>query len=101
MPNRSKEKGDRLERQIVNLAKDFGLQASRVPLSGAATGFKDDVIIENIRYECKSRAGGFKQIYKWLGDCAGLFIKDDRQDALVVIRAKDYMDLLQAERSKQ
>lgn len=95
MPNPQKQKGSRFEREIVHLAQEFGLNASRVPLSGAATGFKDDVLIEGMRFECKSRADGFKQIYGWLGDCEGLFLRADRQEALVVIRAREYMELLQ------
>ena len=42
MPNKSKQKGDRCERQIVKLLRSHGLNAYRVPLSGSCVGFKDD-----------------------------------------------------------
>jgi hypothetical protein len=95
MPNRSKQKGSRFEREIVHLAQEFMLEAKRVPLSGAAEGFKDDIIIDNMRYEAKSRASGFKQIYNWLEPCFGLFLRADYNEPLVVLRAKDFMEILQ------
>jgi len=49
MGKQQRDIGMRFERKVVNLAKDAGLEAYRVPLSGAAEGFKGDVIIKKGR----------------------------------------------------
>ena len=74
MGRKSRSKGLLNERQIVNLLKEIGLTAQRVPLSGAAGGlFAGDIVIDGQVYEAKIKATGFKQIYDWLDDNAGLF----------------------------
>lgn len=76
MPNPSKNKGNRFEREVVNLAKGTGLKAYRIPLSGA-TWLKGDVMIEGYKFECKARHSGFKQIEKWIEGFDGVMIKRD------------------------
>lgn len=98
--NPSKEKGSRLERAIVALFHEYHLDAWRVPLSGAARGFKGDVKVktgwdEALTGECKARANGFKFIYASLEGNDFLVIRADRKEALVVIPAKKYAELLQ------
>lgn len=89
-----REKGARFERAVVEAMNAFGMDAKRVPLSGAATGFKGDVVFsingESKRAECKSRKDGFKVIRSWLGDNDILAIKDDRTEPLIVMRLSDY-----------
>lgn len=93
MPNRSKEKGTRFEYEVRDIARAAGHTADRVPLSGAAGGeFESDLIINGERYECKVRRTGFGQIYKWLGRNIGLFIKADRSEPLIVLRARDFFN---------
>ncbi len=100
MANRSKQKGDRFERAVVALFTAAGFRACRVPLSGAAGGeFSDDVEVswfngETGKFECKSRAHGFTQIYKWLGSATGLFVRADRKPAIVILRSSDFFDLM-------
>jgi hypothetical protein len=85
----SKQKGSRFE---LSLAKAIG--GRKVPLSGAAAGWKGDVIgPDGLRYECKVRKDGFKQIYSWLEDNDRLVIKADRKDPLVVMRLPDYIKI--------
>jgi Holliday junction resolvase len=96
----SKDKGARVERYFVNKLIDGGLNAKRVPLSGAITGFPDDITLDwpmggTAQCEVKARADGFKEIYKWLKPATILFLKADRQDALAVIRLKDFILLMQ------
>jgi hypothetical protein len=94
MGRRSRVKGQRNEVAIVNLLKEAGIQAERVPLSGAAGGsFVGDIMVDGARFEAKIRASGFKQIYEWLGDHRGLFIRSDRKELLIVIRAADWIEL--------
>ena len=95
MGKKSRTKGTVNERAIVNLLRDVGIEAERVPLSGACGGtFAGDVLIRGKRYEAKVRASGFKQIYDGLGDNAGLFIRSDRKETLIVLRAADFIELM-------
>lgn len=100
MPNRQKEKGSRFELATVKLLSAIGLSAAKVPLSGGAGGaFSDDITLKwfdgaEARFEAKARANGFKQIYGWLGECSGLFLKADRKPPLVVLRMEDFLDLM-------
>jgi len=95
MGKKSRAKGQRNECAIVNLLRAAGLPAERVPLSGSAGGsFAGDIVIGGKRYEAKIRASGFRQIYEWLGDHSGLFIRSDRSPLLIVIPAADYIELL-------
>lgn len=99
MPSRSKAKGDRDERGLVAAAQAAGLDARRVPLSGAVAEFKGDVqIMTNDRVwlaECKHRANGFRQLYGWLADYIDvLTVRADRQPRLVVMREETFFDLI-------
>lgn len=100
MPNRQKQKGSRFELAIVKMLSSIGLAANKVPLSGGAGGaFSDDITLkwfddDEARFEAKARANGFKELYKWLGECSGLFLKADRKPPLVVLRMEDFMDLM-------
>jgi hypothetical protein len=95
----SRDKGAREERAIVNCWRGVGFSAERVPLSGASGGsFAGDIQIKiegEIRvFEAKLRSKGFSQIYDWLRDHYGLFIRADNRDRLVVMRETDFQELL-------
>jgi len=93
----AKVKGSGFEREIVDLLKDGGIDAHRVPLSGAVPLYPGDVKFvcqgEETTAECKRRASGFKTLYGWLGQNRVLFVRDDHCEALVVMRAKDFAKL--------
>jgi Holliday junction resolvase len=94
MAKKSRVKGQRNECALVNTLKDAGLPAVRVPLSGMHGGqFAGDLLVDGERYEAKVRSTGFRQIYSWLGDNAGLFIRSDRNEALIVLRVEDWIAL--------
>ncbi len=94
----AKVKGSGFEREIVNLLKEAGIDAHRVPFSGAMNNNKGDVTFhidgEKIITECKRRRSGFKTLYGWLGANKVLFFRDDNCEPLAVIRAKDYARLV-------
>jgi len=102
MPNRSKQKGDRFERQCIKDLAELGVKAERVPLSGAVTGgsFEDDLIVEvrgrNRKVECKTRARAWSDLFGWLNPKHhgqppyALFIKADRTDTLVVMTLETF-----------
>ncbi len=98
MPNRAKQKGDRAERLIVDVLRSYGLDAYRIPLSGAATGFKSDVEVRlkdgNLKLESKVRARGFTRLYKWLEFNDALIVKGDRCDPLIVLDLKRFARLI-------
>lgn len=90
MGKKSRDKGYRLEHELVLKLKEMGFKAERIPLSGGAGGsFSGDLIINGKRAEVKGRAQGFKEIYKWLESVDYLLIRADRQEWLVVMRLKD------------
>jgi len=95
--NRSRDKGNRIEREIVNRHLDAGIYAERVPLSGAAGGsFSGDLRIGELRGEVKARRSGegFKTLERWLGDNDLLFLRRDRSEPLVVMNWATYQCLM-------
>ena len=101
MGMKSKRKGYRIERELVQLHKAAGIDAHRVPLSGAVGGsYSGDLIVGEYRAEVKARGngGGFVTLERWLGDNDLLFLKRDRAEPLVVMPWAVYVRLLQAER---
>jgi hypothetical protein len=88
---RSRSKGARTERSIVNALRASGIAAVRVPLSGAAGGrFAGDILLpvmgRDLCVEVKARAAGFRELYSWLTNRDVLIVKADRQEPLVVLR---------------
>ena len=88
---RSREKGDRREREFAAL-----VGGSRVPLSGAAGGdYAGDVKALGLTWECKARAEGFKSLYQWLDGKDALALKSDRRPWLVVLPLDTLIDLVE------
>lgn len=90
MGRKSRDKGARIERELVRILQEAGFAAERVPLSGAAQGrFSGDISIPllgaDYRAEVKCRANGFAQLYDWLGDNELLIVRADRKKPLVVL----------------
>jgi Holliday junction resolvase len=88
---RSRSKGARTERGIINALLANGIAAARVPLSGAAGGrFAGDINLplmgRDLCVEVKARAGGFRELYSWLDGRDVLIVKADRREPLVVVR---------------
>jgi len=89
---RSRDKGGRREREFVELHRAIGLDAHRVPLSGAVGGqYAGDLRISvrgvTLTAEVKGRASGsgFVTLERWLGEHDLLLLKRDRADPLVVL----------------
>jgi hypothetical protein len=95
MGRMSRSKGQRIERELVNLHLEMGVQARRVPLSGASDyngGHDVDIYALGdeqapLVFEVKSRGegNGFRLLDRWLGSYCGLFLRRDRQDPMVVL----------------
>ena len=71
MSKAQRDKGLRVEREIVNACLEVGIKAERVPLSGAAGGsYTGDLMLcDKFRCEVKARkdGAGFRLLYKWKG----------------------------------
>lgn len=92
-----KQKGSRVEREMVHAHRRAGIKAARIPLSGAAGGeFSGDIKLQItqqglpdlvLRGEVKARRDGegFKLLEGWLGQNDLLFLKRDRAAPLIVL----------------
>ena len=91
-----REKGNRFERSVVDALNAFGLEAKRVPLSGAAAGFKGDVHYKERGIprvmECKVRKNAWKDLYDYLAEAEidRLIIKRDGCVPIVCVPLPDY-----------
>lgn len=67
MGKMSRNKGKRGEYEVRDILRDLGWSAHRVPMSGAAQGFKHDVIAEKdtkkLSFEVKLRKASFSKLY--------------------------------------
>ena len=101
MGKKSRDKGCRVERLLVNKLQACGIHARRVPLSGACQGeFAGDIRIQwkkrTLLAEVKARknGAGFKTLEGWLGDNDMLFLKRDNQDPIVTLRWETLIEFL-------
>ena len=102
---RSRDKGNRSERELVERHKALGVHAERYPLSGASrfrgSGHDIDLYIFGrdeapAVAECKARksGGGFTTLERWLGDFDLLVLRRDRADPLVLLPWRTWAALL-------
>jgi len=103
MTHKNKIRGNNLEREIVNTAKDMGLSAKRAYASdGRSLGKSEvvDVMVENTTIQAKRR----KKVAQWLypdfhgDDVDAVVTRMDRKEPLAIIPLKRYLTLLQIEK---
>ncbi len=101
MASKSKEKGNRFERDIIKYHRErTKFKAKKVPLSGAAQGFKGDVKIQigdkEYTGECKKRKSGegFKVMEEWLSGNDFLFLGRNNRMPFVAMTWETYEELL-------
>ena len=94
MPNRNKQKGNRFERQIVNLCEQHDIPAKRSWGSdGRSLGLHEEVdvlIDEHITVQAKVR----KKIAEWLQPSEEIdiqVVKQDRGDVMIIMRFDDWL----------
>lgn len=98
---RSKKKGYDGEAEVVRLLKHYGIEAERVPLSGALKSkkYSCDVVLPNgKRIEVKRRKSGLKTIQKWLSEDKNsnyLFFREDYGEWVVIMPLLEFVGLLQ------
>ena len=103
---RSRDKGNRREREIVERHKALGVHAERYPLSGASRfrGAGHDIDIYALGSEAaplvaevkaaRASGGGFTTLERWLGDYDLLVLRRDHTDPLVLLPWRTWAVLL-------
>lgn len=105
MGKMSRDKGNRIEREIINLHRDYGVRAERVPLSGAShyQGEEHDINIYaygryeiplNCEVKARASGAGFTMLEKWLCGNDVLFLRRDHASPMVVLPWNTWMDVL-------
>jgi Holliday junction resolvase len=93
---RHRQKGNRIEREIVDRHRALGIHAERYPLSGASrfrgSGHDVDIYLNGrdaapLVAEVKARkdGGGFVTLEGWLGEFDALFLRRNNADPLVLL----------------
>tara|TARA_B100001250_G_C19690492_1_gene740062 strand:+ start:407 stop:781 length:375 start_codon:yes stop_codon:yes gene_type:complete len=99
MTHRNKIRGNNLEREIVNIAKEAGLSAKRAYASdGRSLGKSEvvDVIVEDYCIQAKRK----KKIAQWLypdyhGDDVDLVVtRMDRKEPLVIMTLEKFIEII-------
>jgi hypothetical protein len=83
-----RRKGNRVEREVLALLKEAGLEARKVPLSGSAPGYPGDLEVElpglgKVVVEVKARKR--LALEAWLEGRGLLVLKPDRKPPLAVL----------------
>ena len=106
MSRMERDKGARIEREIVNRHKAIGVHAERVPMSGASA-YTHDADVDVYPFgreagalvgEVKARKALPKMMMDWLGENDLLFCKQDRQEPVVVMPWRVYQRFLKGVR---
>jgi hypothetical protein len=106
MPNRSRQKGDREERAIVNNHKALGIKAERTLESGKRSDGSStwDINLEtpigSLKGECKVKKSGFKMIYDWLKNDF-LTIRTDGNERLYIVPERIWEKIMVALKEKK
>lgn len=96
MSKSQRDKGARIEREIVELHRKMGIKAERYPLSGSTRfrgsghdvdvyAFGADEAPAVVEVKGRGNGKGFTLLERWLGEYDALFLKRDRQEPLVVV----------------
>lgn len=101
-----RNKGARRERQVVDLHREIGVKAERVPLSGAmqfrntrqsdvdvyARGADAAPFVTEVK--ARGNGAGFITLERWLGENDAIFLMRDRAKPLVVLPWDRWVELM-------
>jgi Holliday junction resolvase len=101
-----RQKGNRCERELVQLHRDIGVHCKRYPLAGASrfrgSGHDLDVYARGrdeapLVAEVKARknGAGFTTLERWVGEYDILFLKRNNREPMVVLPWRVWRSLLQ------
>ncbi len=93
MPSRSKDKGNRGERELLEKLREYGFLIRKVPLSGAAQDWPGDLVeADGTIWEVKRRSQGFLKIYKWHSAGSDIVaFRGDRQEWMVCMPLRTFV----------
>lgn len=100
---RSKKKGYDGEKEVVDLLQKYGIEAERVPLSGAMKSEKYSCDVHmpgiNKRIEVKRRKSGLKTIQKWIDEDENsnyIFFREDgdTEGWIVIMPYMEFIELI-------
>jgi hypothetical protein len=94
-----KRKGSRVEREVLAILREAGLEAKRVPLSGSAPDYPGDLEVElpglgRVLVEVKARKR--LALEAWLEGRGLLVLKGDRRPPLAVLPLQALLALIRA-----
>ena len=95
MPSRSKQKGNRCERECGDIAKERGFKSKRAWGSdGRSLGetAEVDLLIDKYKAQCKVR----KRVAKWLKPTEEVdiqIVKEDRGQIYVIQKYEDWLEM--------
>jgi len=95
MPSKSKAKGNRFERDIVNLVQELGIPAKRAwGSNGAAIGQHEevDVLMDEkfkIQAKCRKKLADFLNPTEHVD---AVVCKQDRGETLIILRFEDWLE---------
>ena len=100
-----RQKGDRTEREIVELHRSIGVHAERYPLSGASrfrnSGHDVDLYLDGkdaapsvAEVKARKNGAGWTVIERQLGDFDALFLKSNNKPPLIVLPWRMWAQLL-------
>lgn len=88
-----------MERELVNALKAAGLDAERIPLSGATSFAKNDVRLDGYTFEVKARQNGtgFSSLHTWLekDNADFLALRQNGKPFLVAMDLETFIKLYQ------
>lgn len=96
MSNKSKQKGNRLEREVVKSAIAAGFSSKRAwGSNGQSIGlpFDVDVVINDKNFQCKSRKR-LPKIFLIPESCYGTILKQNNGKPYVLLYLEDYYKLI-------
>lgn len=105
MSRSQRDKGARIEREIVNLHEAIGIHAERYPLSGASRfrgeghdidiypfGVDETPLVAEVK--ARGNGDGFRMLDRWLGDYDLLFLRRDGDKPLVVLPWETWNEIM-------
>ena len=101
MPNKSKEKGNRFEREVTNIAKEYDIDSQRAYASnGLSLGHSEEVDVllktpeKDWRVQCKVR----KNIANWIKPDSSVVdiqvVKEDRGQIYAILPYEEFLTLI-------
>jgi Holliday junction resolvase len=102
---RHRQKGNRIERELVERHKAIGIHSERYPLSGSsrfrgsghdldiyALGREEAPLVVEVK--ARKNGAGFVQLETWLGEYDALFLRRNHADPLIMLPWRTWAALL-------